>query len=152
MIFKKEDKKWEDWHKMKTRKFPPDEMPELENYKESLTINGSTTIIEEEYEQTMIGRRQIPTKRNPIYVVTKGEKIAHDNMEIMMNFIRKHFQGRIYRKPMDIDEFIEDIYYYFFTWSNEKVYTGMGKEILQDTEIIRPGRKPGGMEDQRQNK
>jgi hypothetical protein len=58
MIFKKEGRKMEDCHKMKTLQFPPNEIAELENHKKSLTINGSITIIEEEYEQTTIWRRR----------------------------------------------------------------------------------------------
>jgi hypothetical protein len=64
----KKEKK--NWHKMKVLQFPPDEIFELENYKESFTINESITIIEDEYEQTTIWRRQVPTKKPPIYVVT----------------------------------------------------------------------------------
>jgi hypothetical protein len=45
------------WHELKQLKFPPDEIPELENHKESLMINGSITIIEDEYEQTTIWKR-----------------------------------------------------------------------------------------------
>jgi hypothetical protein len=64
----------EDWHKMKTLQFSPNETPELENQKESITINGSTTIIEGQHEQTTIWRRQVPTTKKPIYVTTKIEK------------------------------------------------------------------------------
>jgi hypothetical protein len=31
----------------------------------------------------------------------------------MMEFLKKHIQGRIFRKPRNVDEFIEDIGYYF---------------------------------------
>jgi hypothetical protein len=74
MIFKKEDKKVEDLHKIKTLKFPLDEIPELENHKESITINGSITIIEDEYEQTTIWRRQVPTKKTPDLCGNKSRK------------------------------------------------------------------------------
>jgi hypothetical protein len=59
----------------------------------------------------------------------ENRKIANEDMEIMKDFIKKYFQGRIYRNPRDIDEFIEDISYYF-SWSTEEVYTSMGKEII----------------------
>jgi hypothetical protein len=80
MIFKKEDKKVDDWHKMKALKNPPDEIPVLENHKEILTINGSIALIEYEYEheQTTIRRRRVPSKKPSIYVVTKVEKISNE--------------------------------------------------------------------------
>jgi hypothetical protein len=79
------------WHRMKELKFPEDEIPELEAYNESVTINGSLTILEDEYEQTTIWRRIVPTKK-PIYVTTRIEKVANEGMEIMYDFIKKHFQ------------------------------------------------------------
>jgi hypothetical protein len=43
-------------------------------------------------------------------------------MEIMIDFIKKHFHGRIYRKPRDIDEFVEDIGYYFLMVNRKSIH------------------------------
>jgi hypothetical protein len=47
-------------------KLPEDKLLELETYSESVTLNESLTILEDEYEQTTIWRRILPTKENPI--------------------------------------------------------------------------------------
>jgi hypothetical protein len=92
----------------------PDEVPlELENHTESIAINGSLTTLEDEYTQTTIWRRIISIKEKPIYITTVIEKLADERMEIMYNFLKDHFQGRIYRKSRDIEEFMEDIMEYF---------------------------------------
>jgi hypothetical protein len=70
-----EEKK--DWHETKILKFPLNEIPGLSNHKESLTMNGSIMITEDEYQQITIWKRKVPTKKKPIYIVTKVEKIAN---------------------------------------------------------------------------
>jgi hypothetical protein len=47
-------------------------------------------------------------------------------MEIMCDFIKKHFQGRFYRKPRDVNEFIEDI--------AESMLNGQTKKYTQEWE------------------
>jgi hypothetical protein len=84
-------------------RFSEDEITELENHKESIRINGSLTILEDDYEQKTIWRRKLPTKRKPVYIVTKIEKIANKEMKIINDFIKKYFQGRFCRKPRNID-------------------------------------------------
>jgi hypothetical protein len=98
---------------MKILQFPKDEQLELENYSESVTFNGSLTNLEDEVEQTTIWRKMIPTKEKSIYITTKIEKLANEEMVIMYNFMDEHFQGRLYRKPRDIEEFAEDLMIYF---------------------------------------
>jgi hypothetical protein len=49
---------------MKELRFPEKESLELDNQLESVTLNGSLTILEDENEQTTIWRRSIPTKEN----------------------------------------------------------------------------------------
>jgi hypothetical protein len=67
------------------------EIPDMENHKESITINGSLTILDNEYEQNTIWMRTIPTKKQSIYVTTRVEKLANEDIEIMYDFIKKHF-------------------------------------------------------------
>jgi hypothetical protein len=81
------------WHKMKEIKFSKDEPPDLEAYSESVTLQGSLTILENDYEQTTIWRRKLPTQEKPIYITTRIEKLADENMVIMHDFTKKHFQG-----------------------------------------------------------
>jgi hypothetical protein len=80
MAFKEREQKKVVWHKMNDLKFPEDEVPELENHRESITINGSLTIFEDEFEQKTIWRRKIPTKKYPIYIATRIEKTANECM------------------------------------------------------------------------
>jgi hypothetical protein len=115
LTFKKKiEEEKEVWPRMKTLIFPSIKTPSFDNHKESLTINENTVTKEDEYEQVTIWKRKIPTKKKPIYVINRVEKIANEDMEIMMDFLKKHVQGRIDRKPRDVDELIEDIGYYFY--------------------------------------
>jgi hypothetical protein len=59
--------------------------------------------LEDEYTQTTIWRRTVPTKENPIYIATKIEKLADEDMVIMYEFMKECFQGQIYRKPRDVE-------------------------------------------------
>jgi hypothetical protein len=71
-------------------------------------------------------------------VVTKVEKITNEDMEIMMDFIKKHFQERIYRKPKNIDEFIEDICYYFLHDQTKKYTQAWEKRIYKTLKLDDP--------------
>jgi hypothetical protein len=68
------ERKKEDLHQLKDSEYPKDDIQDLENHKESITINGSLTILEDEFEQKTIWRRKIPTKEHLIYITTRIEK------------------------------------------------------------------------------
>jgi hypothetical protein len=52
-------------------------------------------------------------RKSTQYITTRIEKTATEDMEIMCDFIKKHFQGRFYRKSRNVEEFIEDVSEYF---------------------------------------
>jgi hypothetical protein len=110
-IEEEKQREWS-WLRMKELKFQEEEPPELECHTESITIEGSLTIIEDEYEQITPRKRIIPTSEDP-YITTKIEKIANEEMDLMYECLKKQFQGRIYRKPRDIEEFMDDMLIYF---------------------------------------
>jgi predicted Fe-S protein YdhL (DUF1289 family) len=93
------------WQKMLELRFEEKNPVELENYTESITVNGELTILEDEYIQKTIWRKRIPTQEKPVLVTTVIEKLANEEMKIMYDFLKKHLQGRIYRKPVDIEYF-----------------------------------------------
>jgi hypothetical protein len=115
-------------------RFPKDELPDLEAYSESITLQGSLTILEDDYEQTTIWRRKISTQSKPIYIKTRIEKLADVNMVVMYDFIRKHCQGRFYRKPRDMEEFMADIMEYF-TRGQIRRYNQDWEDILYKTHV-----------------
>jgi hypothetical protein len=80
IVFKEKEKKKGTWHKLIDLRFPNDEISVLENYMESIIINGSLTILEDEYEQKTIWRRKISTKKHPICITTSIEKTANEDM------------------------------------------------------------------------
>jgi hypothetical protein len=55
-----------------------------------------------------------------MHLTTRIKKLANEDMEIIYVFIKKHFQGRFYRKPRDIDEFIEDVAEYMLNGQTKK--------------------------------
>jgi hypothetical protein len=100
------------WHKLQEIRFEGKEK-ELENYKESTTIEKDMIIDEDEYSIRTAWKKRVPTQEKPIIVSAKVEKIANEGMNFMYNFLKENIQGRIYRKPKDIEEFFEDICHYF---------------------------------------
>jgi hypothetical protein len=85
------------------------------------------SVLEDEYLQTTIWRKIVPSKEKPIYITTKIEKLANEEMVIMYEFMKEHFQGRIYRKPRDLEEFMGNIMIYF-----EKGQTRRYNQNLED--------------------
>jgi hypothetical protein len=71
-------------------------------------------------------------------VGTKVEKVAHEDMEIIMDFIKKQFQGRIYRKSRNIDEFIEDIDYYFLHGQTKRYIQAWEKRLYKTLKLLDP--------------
>jgi hypothetical protein len=65
--------------------------------------------------------KENPTKKKPIYAISRVEKVAKEDMEIMMGFLKKHIQGRIFRKLRNVNEFIEDIGYYFLQGQTKNI-------------------------------
>jgi hypothetical protein len=102
-----------EWHKLKEIKFEGKDPIEIENYAESITIEKDMTILEDEYIQKTIWKQKIPTQEKPVTITSVIEKLANEGMRIMYDFLKKHFLGRIYRKPMNLEEFFEDMLYYF---------------------------------------
>jgi hypothetical protein len=103
----------EDWYELKNIRYEEREPKELDKYTESISVKGDEIVLEDEYVQRTIWKRKIPTQEKPITMTTVVEKFANEEMKIMYDFLKKHFQGRIDRKPRDIDEFCEDVLYYF---------------------------------------
>jgi hypothetical protein len=74
----------------------------------------------------------IPSQEKPVIIRTVVEKIVNEEMEIMYNFLKENMQGRIYRKPKDIEEFYEDIMYYFKNQQTRR-YDQKWEKRLSDT-------------------
>jgi hypothetical protein len=96
-------RKEDTWQKLEELRFEGKEK-RLENYSESTTIENDRTIIEDEYLVRTTWKRKIPTQEKPVIVNTVVEKIANEGMDQMYNFLKRNMQGRIYRKPRDLNE------------------------------------------------
>jgi hypothetical protein len=59
-------------------------------------------------------------------------------MEIMNDFIKKHFQGRFYRKRRNRDEFIEDISYYFLNGQTKKYIQAWETRLYKTLKLLDP--------------
>jgi hypothetical protein len=55
-----------------------------------------------------------------------------------MDFIKKQFQRRIYRKSRDIDEFIEDVGYYFLHGQTKRYRQAWGKRLYETLKLLDP--------------
>jgi hypothetical protein len=108
LIHKKSE---EEWHKLKEIRFE-DKKRSWEMSRSSIDIEEGKTIEEDEYEVRTTWSRMIPTQEKPIVMRTVTEKIANEEMKLMYSFIKENVQGRIYRKPKNVEEFYEDILFY----------------------------------------
>jgi hypothetical protein len=59
-------------------------------------------------------------------------------MKITKDFIKKHFQGRIYRKPRDMDEFIEYLSYYSLHGQPKKYTQAWERRLYKTLKLIDP--------------
>jgi hypothetical protein len=59
-------------------------------------------------------------------------------MEIMYDFIKKHFQGRFYRKSRDVNEFIEDIAEYMLNGQTKKCIQEWEDRLYKTLMLIDP--------------
>jgi hypothetical protein len=59
-------------------------------------------------------------------------------MDIMYDFIKKHFQGRFYRNPRNIEEFVEDIGYYFLNEQTRKYTQAWETRLYKTLKLLDP--------------
>jgi acetyl-CoA carboxylase beta subunit len=59
-------------------------------------------------------------------------------MEIMHDFSKKHFQGRFYRKPRDIEEFNEDVMEYMLNVQTKKYTQECENRLFKTLMMIGP--------------
>jgi CBS-domain-containing membrane protein len=56
----------------------------------------------------------------------------------MYDFIKKHFQGRFYRKARNVEEFIEDVSEYFLNGQAKKYAQTWEKRLCNTLKLIDP--------------
>jgi hypothetical protein len=98
-------------HKLKEIRFE-EKKKDWETTRSSISIGKEKIIEEDEYEIRTTWNKIIPTQEKPIIVRTTVEKIANEEMKLMYSFIKENVQGRICRKPRNVEEFYDDILYY----------------------------------------
>jgi hypothetical protein len=97
---------------MENKKCMKKEKYKLEANEESLKWKEGIIKWEDDYKKETISNKVLPSTAKSVQLKTREVKIANDGMELMFKFLKKIFNGRIWKKSRDAEEFQENRFNY----------------------------------------